>query len=102
METLDQLLRRTIRLGAHLYNEGKHQACYEMYVQTVEIALLQPSLAESVNGLLLRDACKKAVAATASTNREAVGIKNYKEAAWILRRCFDSILRSNHTCRREH
>jgi uncharacterized protein (DUF924 family) len=85
MESLADLLHRTINTGAPLYNDGKPDACYAVYQEAVQLSLQQDMLRESAVGQKLREASE-----SAQKSVETDG--DYSEAAWILRRCFDEIL----------
>jgi uncharacterized protein (DUF924 family) len=88
MESLSQLLRRTIREGVPLYNDGQTQECYEVYLMAAQHSLESPLVVQSRAGISLKDACRQAEAKATSP------YLNFSEAAWILRRCFDEILSS--------
>lgn len=84
VESLSDLLTRTINEGAPLYNEGDKKACYELYLESAKHACEQEQLAESAVGQLLGQACDEAMALGETGD--------YDEAAWVLRRSFDDIL----------
>lgn len=85
-ESLDDLLKRTMQEGAPLYNEGDHKGCYEMYIESAKYACGQEqrTARRSVVGQLLDQATDEAMILGKTGD--------YGEAAWVLRRCFDSIL----------
>lgn len=91
--SLPQLLRCAIRTGAPLYNQGNHRACYEIYMEAAEEAIHHQSAAElAPNKVSLRDMLRLDL----SQARGTIAIENsgfsHSKAAWILRRCFDTIL----------
>ena len=83
-ESLADLLKRTIREGAPLYNEGDQKGCYEMYMESAKYACGQEQLARSAVGQLLEQATDEAMPLGEAGN--------FGEAAWVLRHCFDEIL----------
>jgi len=83
MESLAQLLRRAINMGAPLYNQGHPDKCFQVYSEAAQMGLQQPMLAESKHGQLLQDAVNEV-----STESDPT------QGAWVLRRCFDQILTS--------
>jgi uncharacterized protein (DUF924 family) len=87
METLEELLVRTVREGAPLYNEGDKKGCYEIYMDSAKHACLQEKLHESAVGQLLEQATDEAMPLAERGD--------YDEAAWVLRGCFDTILKAS-------
>jgi uncharacterized protein (DUF924 family) len=87
METLEELLVRTIHEGAPLYNEGDKKGCYELYLDSAQHACLQEQLRESPVGQLLEQAMNEAMPLAKAGSCD--------EAAWVLRRSFDAILKSS-------
>lgn len=96
METLSTVLKRAIRRGAPLYNEGNAKACMDLYAETAEQVLESPEIANSPIGGLLRKALEdvKELLGTEETKED------YREAAWILRRCFDEILQQERSSKK--
>ena len=86
-ESLADLLKRTIRNGAPLYNQGDKQGCFELYMETATFACEQEQLMGSAVGQLLQQATNDAKSLAESGD--------YCEAAWVLRRCFDDILKQS-------
>jgi uncharacterized protein (DUF924 family) len=85
MESLSQLLRRTIRQGAPLYNNGDKEGCYKAYLEAAQDALNSPMVASSTpEGPILQTSVKQA--------QETAKTADFSQAAWILRRAFDEIL----------
>ena len=83
MESLAQLLRRTIQTGTPLYNQGHPARCLQVYTQAARDSLdASDELAQSETGKLLQAALEQA-------NRPDT---DPAKGAWILRRCFDEIL----------
>jgi hypothetical protein len=83
-ESLADLLKRTIREGAPLFNNGDAKGCYELYLEVAQYACEQEKLAQSTVGQLLEQATEEAM---------PLGEQgDYGEAAWVLRNCFDHIL----------
>jgi len=83
MESLAQLLRRTIETGTPLYNQGHPAQCLQVYTQAARDSLdASDELGKSETGRLLQAALEQA-------NRTP---DNAAKGAWILRRCFDEIL----------
>ena len=91
METLEELLIRTINIGAPIYNKGDKRGCYELYIEAAKHACSQPQLFKAAVGQLLESATEEAMEVIASSDSEI----DYDQAAWILRRCFDSVLASS-------
>lgn len=84
METLQQLLVRTIHEGVPLYNEGKKEACFNLYFDAAKYACMQEKLAKSTIGMLLEAAADEAM--------PLGDAGKFNEGAWVLRHCFDKIL----------
>lgn len=84
MESLEQLLVRTIKEGAPLYNKGEKQKCYDLYFDAAKYACMQEKLSKSAVGQLLEQATDEAMALGSAGD--------FDEGAWVLRRCFDQIL----------
>lgn len=89
--SLAEVLRKTINRGAPLFNQGKQQACYELYVVVAEQLsdrheqLLHSVGGEPSYGAMLKEARDRAATSVVNTGR-------YGRGAWILRHCFDRIL----------
>ena len=84
METLHQLLRRTIREGAPVYNEGNHKGCCEIYIMAAKHALTYSQKGSFISQAL-QEALKEA--------EVLIDVKhNYDQAAWVLRKAFDDVL----------
>ena len=84
MESLADLLIRTIAEGAPLYNKGDKQACFELYFDAAKWACMQEKITASAVGQLLEQATDEAM--------PLGDAENYDEGAWVLRRCFNDIL----------
>jgi hypothetical protein len=82
MQERKLFISMAIQIGAPAYNMGDHRGCYEVYA-TVARLLLGTLDASHREAEVLRDALQKAAI-----------IGDVTEAAWIMRRTFDSILRS--------
>ena len=91
MESLSSLIRRTIREGAPLFNDGNPQGCFELYLETAKFACEQEKIAASEVGQLLEVAVDEAT--SVAGNKQAESKKKYSQAAWILRDAFDEILK---------
>lgn len=85
MESLEDLLIRTINEGAPLYNAGKIKACYDLYLDAGKYACMQEKLTKSVVGQLLEQATDEAMQIVEES-------QDYNEAAWVLRTAFDEVL----------
>ena len=60
METLEELLIRTINIGAPIYNKGDKRGCYELYIEAAKHACSQPQLFKAAVGQLLESATEEA------------------------------------------
>jgi uncharacterized protein (DUF924 family) len=83
METLSQLLSRTINAGAPLFNEGKKQECLELYLEAATLAVEQDTLSRSKVGDMMKVAIEEGT--------DLLKKQKYGEGAWVLRRCFDKV-----------
>lgn len=92
MESLSQLLTRTINEGAPMYNQGKKKECLELYLETAEFACTQESLNKTAVGELLQQAIEEAT--------ELQQQQEWAEGAWVLRHAFDEILDGDGSARR--
>ena len=79
-ESLADLLTRTVRDGAPIYNAGDPQGCYELYLVAAQQACVAPALVQSAVGQLLEQATVEA------QDTANVG-GDYKEAAWVSSTC---------------
>ncbi|CAB9501356.1 DEP domain-containing mTOR-interacting protein [Seminavis robusta] len=86
VESLSDLLARTIAKGSALFNQGDTKGCYEVYFDTAKYACMQEKIAQSTVGQWLEAATDEAMPMAES--------KDYAQGAWILRRCFDDILKA--------
>ena len=83
MESLAQLLRRTIQTGTPLYNQGHPARCLQLYTQAARDSLdASEELRQSETGKLLQAALEQAYRPDTDP----------AQGAWSLRRCFDEIL----------
>ena len=91
VEPLEDLLRRTIRQGVQVYNQGDTKGCFELYIESARYACEQTEVAQSPVGQLLEQAGDEA---------KSLGeAGDFDQAAWILRRCFDGILKQHASTR---
>ena len=74
-ESLSDLLKRTIRQGAPMYDKGDQKGCYELYMEAAKYACEQGHLASSAVGQLLEQATEEA------TPLGDAG--DFDEAAWV-------------------
>ena len=112
--SLTQSIRNAIHQGAALFNDGKVQACYEIYLATAYAGLSQQTVHEhyttqnanavetmghahddytKVESQYIRNVLTQA---TQEASTKATSIDNgndFQEAAWILRRAFDKLLK---------
>jgi uncharacterized protein (DUF924 family) len=93
MESLQDLLARTITEGAPLYNAGDKEGCFHLYFDTAKYACMVEKIGKSAAGQLLE------VAADEAMSLGEAG--NFGEGAWVLRHTFDAILASEKSNRRQ-
>ena len=96
LETLEELLIRTINEGAPMYNQGDKRGCYELYMDAAKHACMQPQVLKTAVGELLESATEEAMEVVTEESPP-----DYDQAAWILRRCFDTILDSSSSQRKK-
>jgi uncharacterized protein (DUF924 family) len=84
MESLSQLLKRTINEGAPIYNKGKQKECFELYLDVAQFASEQESLQKTAVRQLLQQAIDESI--------ELETRQEWAEGAWVLRHAFDEIL----------
>jgi len=97
--SLEISIRKAIIKGAAVYNEGKEQECFEIYLATAYSGLSQQTMhghghhdeytdeqSDTILQLLTQATIDGNVQASASS-------KDFGEAAWVLRRAFDVILK---------
>jgi hypothetical protein len=74
-ESLSDLLKRTIRQGAPMYDKGDQKGCYELYMEAAKYACEQEQLARSAVGQLLEQATDEAM--------PLGDAGDFDEAAWV-------------------
>lgn len=95
--TLETSIRKAIRKGAGLFNDGKQQECFETYLATAYMGLSQQTMHghQEHNDVYTDEQSKKILQllsqATIDGNAQASS-GDFGEAAWVLRRAFDAIL----------
>ena len=92
MESLSQLLKRTINEGAPIYNKGKQKECFELYLDVAQFASEQESLQKTAVRQLLQQAIDEAT--------ELETRQEWAEGAWVLRHAFDEILNKDKNTQR--
>ena len=82
-ESLADLLKRTIREGAPIYNAGNPQGCYDLYLAAAQQACAQPELNRSAVGQLLEQTIEEAQDVATTGTDTTSGGGDYDEAAWV-------------------
>mmetsp|Transcript_16737 Transcript_16737/g.27773 ORF Transcript_16737/g.27773 Transcript_16737/m.27773 type:complete len:666 (+) Transcript_16737:135-2132(+) len=93
LESLQELLTRTILEGAPLYNNGDKEGCFNIYFDTTKYACMQAKISESAVGQVLEQAADEAMSLGEADK--------FGEGAWVLRRSFDVILEKERSNRRQ-
>ena len=90
-EILANKLREAINKGVPFFNEGRADRCYDVYSESAEARSREPETCAE-HKVKLREAVKEAAGKLELVNGEYISSSGYKNAAWILRKCFDEII----------